>query len=81
IHIEPRLAGAISGGVFHVVLGAALIGVALWYPVGWLGAAAVSGMFAEGASMILGGVALLLATKSRKPTAAITDNGKLNSYF
>ncbi|MBI0936896.1 hypothetical protein HCI33_06425 [Escherichia coli] len=41
IHIVPRLAGAKSGGVFQVVLGAALIAVAWWNPVGWLGAAAV----------------------------------------
>ena len=52
IHIVPRLAGAKSGGVFQVVLGAALIAVAWWNPVGWLGAAAVSGMYAAGASMI-----------------------------
>ncbi len=37
IHIVPRLAGAKSGGVFQVVLGAALIAVAWWNPVGWLG--------------------------------------------
>ncbi len=38
IHIVPRLAGAKSGGVFQAVLGAALIAVAWWNPVGWLGA-------------------------------------------
>ncbi len=54
IHIVPRLAGAKSGGVFQAVLGAALIAVAWWSPVGWLGAAAVSGLYAAGASMILG---------------------------
>ncbi len=64
IHIVPRLAGAKSGGVFQVVLGAALIAVAWWNPVGWLGAAAVSGMYAAGASMILGGVAQMLAPKA-----------------
>ncbi len=81
IHIVPRLAGAKSGGVFQVVLGAALIAVAWWNPVGWLGAAAVSGMYAAGASMILGGVAQMLAPKARTPTAASTDNGKQNTYF
>ncbi len=64
IHIVPRLAGAKSGGVFQVVLGAALIAVAWWNPVGWLGAAAVSGMYAAGASMIPGGVAQMLAPKA-----------------
>ncbi len=51
IHIVPRLAGAKSGGVFQVVLGGRLIAVAWWNPCG-LGAAAVSGMYAAGASMI-----------------------------
>ena len=81
IHIVPRLAGAKSGGVFQAVLGAALIAVAWWNPVGWLGAAAVSGLYAAGASMILGGVAQMLAPKARTPTAASTDNGKQNTYF
>ena len=75
------MAGAKSGGVFQVVLGAALIAVAWWNPVGWLGAAAVSGMYAAGASMILGGVAQMLAPKARTPTATSTDNGKQNTYF
>lgn len=81
IHVVPRLAGAKSGGVFQAVLGAALIAVAWWNPVGWLGAAAVSGLYAAGASMILGGVAQMLAPKARTPTAASIDNGKQNTYF
>ena len=81
IHIVPRLAGAKSGGVFQAVLGAALIAVAWWNPVGWLGAAAVSGIYAAGASMILGGVAQMLAPKARTPTATNTDNGRQNTYF
>ncbi len=80
IHIVPRLAGAKSGGVFQVVLGAALIAVAWWNPVGWLGAAAVSGM-RQGPGYDPGGVAQMLATESRTPTAASTDNGKQNTYI
>ncbi|HAY0219003.1 TPA: tail assembly protein [Escherichia coli] len=80
IHIVPRLAGAKSSGVFQVVLGAALIAVAWWNPVGWLGAAAVSGMYAAGASMILGGVAQMLAPKANTSTTS-TDNGEQNTYF
>ncbi|MCV8523003.1 tail assembly protein, partial [Escherichia coli] len=52
-----------------------------WNPVGWLGAAAVSGMYAAGASMILGGVAQMLAPKARTPRTQTTDNGKQNTYF
>lgn len=80
IHIVPRLAGAKSGGVFQVVLGAALIVVAWWNPVGWLGAAAVSGMYAAGASMIWAEWRRCWHRKPT-PTAASTDNGKQNTYF
>lgn len=80
IHIVPRIAGAKSG-LFQVVLGAAIIAVAWWNPAGWLGAAAVSGMYATGASMILGGVAQMLAPKVNVPGAKQTDNGKQNTYF
>ncbi len=81
IHIVPRLAGAKSGGVFQAVLGAALIAVAWWNPAGWLGAAALSSMYAAGASMILGGVAQMLAPKPKTPRTQTTDNGKQNTYF
>ncbi len=80
IHIVPRLAGAKSGGIFQAVLGAALIAVAWWNPVGWLGAAAVSGMYAAGASMILGGVQDA-GPQTQKPRTQTTDNGKQNTYF
>lgn len=72
IHIVPRLAGAKSGGIFQAVLGAALIAVAWWNPVGWLGAAAVSGMYAAGASMIW---AVLHRCWPPNPEPPHTDNG------
>ncbi|EEU6049585.1 DUF1376 domain-containing protein [Salmonella enterica] len=81
IHIVPRLAGAKSGGVFQAVLGAALIAVVWWNPAGWLGAAAVSGMYMTGASMILGGVAQMLAPKPKMSEMRQTDNGRQNTYF
>ncbi|ECI2259341.1 tail assembly protein [Salmonella enterica subsp. enterica] len=81
IHIVPRMAGAGKGGLFQVVLGAAIIAVAWWNPASWLSAAAVSGMYAAGASMVLGGVAQMLAPKAKTPTSKQTDNGKQNTYF
>ncbi|WP_370611605.1 tail assembly protein [Citrobacter meridianamericanus] len=81
IHIVPRMAGAKSGGLFQVVLGAALIAVAWWNPLGWPGAAAVSGMYAAGAGMVLGGVAQMLAPKAKTPSMKQTDNGRQNTYF
>lgn len=81
IHIVPRAAGAKHGGVFQTILGAALIAVAWWNPAGWLGAAALSGMYAAGASMMLGGLSQLLAPQPKSPTLGQTDNGKPNTYF
>ncbi|MDM3447987.1 tail assembly protein [Citrobacter sp. Cb027] len=89
IHIVPRVAGAKSGGVFHIVLGAAAIAgsfftagatMAAWGAA--IGAGGMSGiLFSLGASMILGGVAQMLAPKAKMPGAATTDNGKQNTYF
>ncbi|SUG64906.1 tail protein [Salmonella enterica subsp. enterica] len=63
------------------MLGAALIAVAWWNPAGWLGAAAVSGMYMTGASMVLGGVAQMLAPKPKMSEMRQTDNGRQNTYF
>ncbi|WP_250204118.1 tail assembly protein [Escherichia coli] len=93
IHIVPRVAGAKSGGVFQIVLGAAAIAgsfftagatLAAWGAAigAAIGAGGMTGiLFSLGASMVLGGVAQMLAPKARTPTAASTDNGKQNTYF
>ncbi len=52
-----------------------------WNPAGWLGAAAVSGMYMTGASMVLGGVAQMLAPKPKMSEMRQTDNGRQNTYF
>ncbi|HFO3420480.1 TPA: tail assembly protein [Escherichia coli] len=79
IHIVPRLAGAKSGGVFQVVLGATLIATAIWMP--GLSIVASNLMFSLGAGMVLGGVAQMLASKAKTPKVSATDNGKQNTYF
>ncbi len=63
IHIVPRLAGAKSGGVFQVVLGAALIAVAWWNPVGWLRRGCIGHVCGRG-QYDPGGVAQMLAPKA-----------------
>ncbi len=75
IHIVPRVAGAKSGGVFQIVLGAAAIAgsfftagatLAAWGAA--IGAGGMTGiLFSLGASMILGGVAQMLAPKAKTP--------------
>lgn len=79
IHIVPRMAGAKSGGLFQVVLGAALIVASVWMP--GLSIAASNIIFSLGASMALGGVAQMLTPKGKTPSMKQTDNGKQNTYF
>ncbi len=66
----------VSGGA-----GAALIAVARWNPAGWLGAAAVSGMWHDRGVDDLGGVAQMLAPKPKMSEMRQTDNGRQNTYF
>lgn len=83
IHIVPRMGGAKSGGVFQVVLGAVAIGAAFF--TGGVSMAAwgalSTGLFTAGASMMLGGVAQLLAPQPKAPSMHSADNGKQNTYF
>ena len=91
IHIVPRVAGAKPGGVFQIVLGAVAIAasfftagasLAMWGAA--LSATTLSAttvLFSLGASMILGGVAQMLAPKPKTPRMQTTDNGKQNTYF
>ena len=65
IHIVPRVAGAT---------------LAAWGAA--IGAGGMTGiLFSLGASMVLGGVAQMLAPKARTPRTQTTDNGKQNTYF
>lgn len=91
IHIVPRMAGAKSGGLFQVVLGAVAI-AASFFTAGaslaaWgaaLSAGAISAssvLFSMGAAMMLGGVAQMLMPQAKIPSSRKTDNGKQNTYF
>ncbi|HDK1709118.1 TPA: tail assembly protein, partial [Escherichia coli] len=90
IHIVPRLAGAGKGGL-QIVLGAAAIvgsfftaggSMALWgTALSAGGFSATTMLFSLGASMILGGVAQMLAPKAKTPDYRATDNGRQNTYF
>ncbi|HEC7605877.1 TPA: tail assembly protein [Salmonella enterica subsp. enterica serovar Reading] len=85
IHIVPRMAGAKSGW-FGVLTGAALIAASFIPGLNvavWAGSAATwsSIAFSLGASMMLGGVAQLLAPQPKAPSMHSADNGKQNTYF
>ncbi|HHY6998910.1 TPA: tail assembly protein, partial [Escherichia coli] len=83
--------GAGGNGVFQVVLGvAAIVGsfftggatLAAWgAALSAGGLTATTMLFSLGASMILGGVAQMLAPKAKTPEYKSTDNGKQNTYF
>ncbi|MEB2756169.1 tail assembly protein [Citrobacter freundii] len=91
IHIVPRMAGAKSGGLLQVVLGAVAIGASLFTAGGslalWgsaLSAGAISAssvLFSMGAAMMLGGVAQMLTPQAKIPSSRQTDKGKQNTYF
>lgn len=88
IHIVPRVAGAKSGGVFQIVLElpplpdhSLLPEPPLQHGGSHWGGGMTGILFSLGASMVLGGVAQMLAPKARTPTATSTDNGKQNTYF
>lgn len=53
IHILPVIAGSGGGGkgVVGIILGVVLIGLAIWNPVGWVGAGALFGAAGSGAAL------------------------------
>jgi len=76
IRIAPVIAGAKSGGIFQTILGVALIAVAWWNPGSWLSAGAVTGMFAAGAGMAIGGIFQMISpTPTGLGTADRPENG------
>lgn len=85
IHIVPRMEGAKSGWT-GILAGAALIAASFIPGLNvavWAGAAATwsSLAFSLGVSMMLGGVAQMLAPQPKAPSMHSADNGKQNTYF
>ncbi|MCH4582488.1 tail assembly protein [Achromobacter xylosoxidans] len=75
IRIAPMPAGGKRGGLFQTVLGAALIALAVWNPMGWValgaqGAIGTTAMFSMGVSLALGGVVQMLSPQQRALSAA-----------
>lgn len=71
--------GSKNGGIFNIILGAALIAVAYFNPFGYLTGPMVTAAYAAGASMVLGGVAQLL-TPMPKGVAAKDSPANTPSY-
>ena len=71
ITIAPVVSGAGGNGLGQILLGAALIAVSWWNPMGWAAAGSFlsqATLYSVGTSMILGGVAQMIA-----PTAKASD--------
>lgn len=69
IHFTPVIKGAKSGGVFQAILGVALIGVAMFAPLGLIGGIAGSNLIGSiGIAMALGGVAQMLTKMPKAPS-------------
>ncbi|EBB1560861.1 tail assembly protein [Salmonella enterica] len=86
IHIVPRMEGAKNSGAFQIIAGAALIAASFIPGLNvavWAGMAATwsSLAFSIGASLMLGGVAQMLAPKPHAPSIHHADNGRQNVYF
>lgn len=64
IRIAPVPAGAKSGGIFAVVVGAALIATGVFAPVG---ATIAAGAMAFGAAMVVGGLMMMLSPQPKGP--------------
>lgn len=64
ITIAPVLSGAGGDGLGQILLGAALLAVAWWNPLGWAASGAFlsqATLYSVGTAMILGGVAQMIA--------------------
>jgi len=71
ITIAPVISGSGGNGLGQIILGAALIAVAWWNPMGWAAAGSFlsqATLYSVGTSMILGGVVQMIA-----PTPKASD--------
>ena len=79
IKIIPVLAGA--GAVGRIIAGVALIALALFVPLGAIGAVQIGSLvFGIGASLVLGGVAQLLTPVPKIPQGTDTQDDPRKSF-
>jgi predicted phage tail protein len=78
ISFVPVVAGA--GATGRILLGIALIAVAIFVPAAALGLTSMLGIGLAGASLVLGGIAQLLTPTPKIPTGPDTQNDPRKSY-
>lgn len=86
IRIIPVMAGAKSGGLGQLLVGAALIGFAWWNPLGWsaigfMGTTVGAAMTSVGVSLALGGIAQMLAPQPKTPGISERPENKPSYLF
>jgi predicted phage tail protein len=81
VRITPVVAGAKNGGLFQIVLGAALIAISLIPAVAAFSAPLAAGMLSAGIGLAVGGVAQLLTKTPSTSASSSADNGTANNYF
>ena len=82
IHIVPRVQGAgKNGGVLQVITGIVIIIFSWWNPLGWAGGGALMSGVLAGASMVMGGVAQMLAKPPSMDLDKTSAEASRNSSF
>ena len=84
ITIAPVVSGAGSNGLGQILLVVALIAVAWWNPIGWAAAGSFlsqTTLYSIGTSMVLGGVAQMIAPTPKAPDPSERPENKPSYSF
>lgn len=79
IRIAPIIQGSKSGGLFQTIIGATLIALSAWNPLGWT-ATTTNALMAAGIANTAGGVVQMLAPTANIAGGANNEDGNNPSY-
>ena len=84
VTIAPVISGAGGDGLGQILLGVALLAVAWWNPMGWAAAGSFlsqTTLYSIGTSMVLGGVAQMIAPTPKAPDPSERPENKPSYSF